>query len=209
MGKGKMKKKNMSVDMTAMCDVSFLLLTFFVLTSTAKLPEPLPVDTPTSTVQTKLPEDNLATVTIGGEPGEERVFFGVTGREDRIATLEKVGERYQIEFTDAEKEAFSYLEGVGTPINDLKKFLNLPSDVRNKIGPDQPGIPTDSVNNQLKDWVEMARVVAKDKNNRVLDVAIKGDAEANYPAVKNVIDILQAQRVNKFFLVTGLRNEDF
>lgn len=209
MAKGKMKKRNMSVDMTAMCDVSFLLLTFFVLTSTAKLPEPLPVDTPTSTVQTKLPEDNLATVTIGGNPGEEKVFFGVTGREDRIATLEKVGERYQIEFTPAEKEAFSYLEGIGTPINDLKKFLNLPADVRNKIGSEQPGVPTDSVNNQLKDWVEMARVVAKEKNNRVLDVAIKGDAEANYPAVKNVIDILQAQRVNKFFLVTGLRNEDF
>jgi len=91
----------------------------------------------------------------------------------------------------------------------LKKFLNLPADVRNKIGADQPGIPTDSVNNQLKDWVEMARTVAKERNNKVLDVAIKGDAEANYPAVKNVIDILQAQRVNKFFLVTGLRNEDF
>lgn len=209
MAKGKMKKKSMSVDMTAMCDVSFLLLAFFVLTSTAKLPEPLPVDTPNSTVQTKLPESNLATVTIGGEPGEEKVFFGVLGKEDRIATLEKMGSRYQIEFNDQEKEVFAYTEGIGTPINELKKFLNLPADVRNKIGADQPGIPTDSVNNQLKDWVEMARVVAKERNNKVLDVAIKGDAEANYPAVKNVIDILQAQRVNKFFLVTGLRNEDF
>jgi len=209
MAKGKMKKKSMSVDMTAMCDVSFLLLTFFVLTSTAKLPEPLPVDTPNSTVQTKLPESNLATVTIGGEPGKEKVFFGVLGKEDRIATLEKMGSRYQIEFNDQEKQVFAYTEGIGTPINELKKFLNLPPDVRNKIGADQPGIPTDSVNNQLKDWVEMARIVAKENNNKVLDVAIKGDAEANYPAVKNVIDILQEQRVNKFFLVTGLRNEDF
>ncbi|MGG5505326.1 MULTISPECIES: ExbD/TolR family protein [unclassified Myroides] len=209
MAKGKMKKKSMSVDMTAMCDVSFLLLTFFVLTSTAKLPEPLPVDTPNSTVQTKLPESNLATVTIGGEPGKEKVFFGVLGKEDRIATLEKMGSRYQIEFNDEEKQVFAYTEGIGTPINELKKFLNLPADVRNKIGADQPGVPTDSVNNQLKDWVEMARIVAKENNNKVLDVAIKGDAEANYPAVKNVIDILQEQRVNRFFLVTGLRNEDF
>ncbi|MDM1044136.1 biopolymer transporter ExbD [Myroides sp. 1354] len=209
MAKGKMKKKSMSVDMTAMCDVSFLLLTFFVLTSTAKLPEPLPVDTPNSTVQTKLPESNLATVTIGGEPGAEKVFFGVLGKEDRIATLEKMGSRYQIEFNDEEKQVFAYTEGIGTPINELKKFLNLPADVRNKIGADQPGVPTDSVNNQLKDWVEMARTVAKERNNKVLDVAIKGDAEANYPAVKKVIDILQEQRVNKFFLVTGLRNEDF
>ncbi|WP_158961404.1 ExbD/TolR family protein [Myroides fluvii] len=209
MAKGKMKKKSMSVDMTAMCDVSFLLLTFFVLTSTAKLPEPLPVDTPNSTVQTKLPESNLATVTIGGEPGKEKVFFGVLGKEDRIATLEKMGSRYQIEFNDEEKQVFAYTEGIGTPINELKKFLNQPADVRNKIGADQPGVPTDSLNNQLKDWVEMARTVAKERNNKVLDVAIKGDAEANYPAVKKVIDILQEQRVNKFFLVTGLRNEDF
>lgn len=205
MSKGKMKKKSMRVDMTAMCDVSFLLLTFFVLTSTAKMPEPLPVDTPSSTVQTKLPESNLATVIVG----DKKVFFGVLGKEERIATLEKMGERYQIDFNDKEKAIFSYLEGVGTPMNELKKFLNQPTEVRNKISADQPGIPIDSLNNQLKDWVEMARTVTKERNNKVLDVAIKGDAEEHYPEIKKVIDILQAQRVNKFFLVTGLRNEDF
>lgn len=209
MAKGKMKKKSMRVDMTAMCDVSFLLLTFFVLTSTAKLPEPLPVDTPNSTVQTKLPEVNLATITVGGENGAEKVFFGVLGKEDRIATLEKMGERYEIEFNDQEKQTFSYIEGVGTPIKDLKSFLNLPPDVRNKISASQPGIPTDSTNNQLKDWVQTARVVAKEKNNKVLEVAIKADAEVHYPKVKTVMDILQEQRLNKFYLVTGLRNEDF
>jgi biopolymer transport protein ExbD len=51
--------------MTAMCDVAFLLLTFFVMTSTAKIPEALPVDTPASTVQTKLPSTDLATLTVG------------------------------------------------------------------------------------------------------------------------------------------------
>jgi biopolymer transport protein ExbD len=49
--------------MTAMCDVAFLLLTFFVMTSTAKIPEALPVDS--STVQTKLPESDLATLSVG------------------------------------------------------------------------------------------------------------------------------------------------
>lgn len=208
MAKGKMKKNSMRVDMTAMCDVSFLLLTFFVLTSTAKMPEPLPVDTPSSTVQTKLPEVNLATVTIGGEEGS-KVFFGVLGKEDRIATLVKMGERYNIEFNDEEKKTFSYLEGVGTPMKDLKSFLNLPPDVRNKVSSTQPGIPTAEDNNQLKDWVQTARVVAKDLNNKVLEVAIKADATAPYPQVKGVMDIMQEQRLNKFYLVTGLRNEDF
>ncbi|MTG97042.1 MULTISPECIES: ExbD/TolR family protein [Myroides] len=205
MAKGKMKKKSMRVDMTAMCDVSFLLLTFFVLTSTAKLPEPLPVDTPNSTVQTKLPESNLATVTLG----EGKVFFGVLGKEDRKATLEKMGERYNITFSEDEKLAFSYLEGIGSPMNELKSFLSLPADVRTKQSASQSGIPTDSLNNQLKDWVQCARLVAKEKNELVLNVAIKGDAEEEFPQVKKVMNILQEQRVNKFFLVTGLRNEDF
>ncbi len=203
MAKGKMSKKSMRVDMTAMCDVSFLLLTFFVLTSTAKLPEPLPVDTPSSTVQTKLPESNLATVTVG----EGKVFFGVLGKNERKETLEEMGKRYEIQFTEQEKEQFSYLEGIGTPVSGLKQFLNLPPDVRNKAV--QPGIPTDSLDNQLKDWVQAARVVTRDMNSKILDVAIKGDAEEEYPKIKRVMDILQEQRVNKFFLVTGLRNEDF
>jgi biopolymer transport protein ExbD len=152
-----------------------------------------------------LPEINLATVTVG----QDKVFFGVLGKEERIAALEKMGERYNINFSDEEKQAFSYLEAIGTPMNELKKFLNLPVDVRNKVGAEQAGIPIDSVNNQLKDWVQVARIVAKEKNNKIIDVAIKGDAEESYPKIKEVIDILQEQRVFRFFLVTGLRNEDF
>lgn len=45
MAKAKSQKKAAAIDMTAMCDVAFLLLTFFILTATAKQPEPLPVDT--------------------------------------------------------------------------------------------------------------------------------------------------------------------
>jgi biopolymer transport protein ExbD len=37
MGKAKVKRASTSIDMTAMCDVSFLLLTFFVLT--ARIPK--------------------------------------------------------------------------------------------------------------------------------------------------------------------------
>lgn len=71
MAKVKMQKKAASIDMTAMCDVAFLLLTFFILTATAKQPEPLEVQTPNSTVQTKLPETGLATLTLGNG----KVFF--------------------------------------------------------------------------------------------------------------------------------------
>jgi biopolymer transport protein ExbD len=96
MAKIKMKKKSTSTDMTAMCDVAFLLLTFFILTATAKIPEALPVDTPASTVQTKLPETDLATLTIGDKG---KVFFDLKGREVRKRALELMGQKYNVKFS--------------------------------------------------------------------------------------------------------------
>lgn len=204
MAKAKMKKKSTRIDMTAMCDVAFLLLSFFVMTSTAKLPEPLPVDTPASTVQTKLPDSDLATITVG----KEKVFFGVVGKDIRILTLEKISEKYIIEFSDKEKKQFSLVDGFGVPVGGLKQLLALTGEERNKEGL-QPGIPYDSTDNQLREWLLAARLATKELNNAELKIAIKGDAKEEYPTVKRVIDILQKQKVNRFFLVTGLRSEDF
>ena len=103
----KMSKKAASIDMTAMCDVAFLLLTFFILTATAKQPEPMSVDTPASTVQTKLPETDLATLTVG----RGKVFFDLKGREVRKRTLELMAQKYQVTFSDQEAEKFAIIEG--------------------------------------------------------------------------------------------------
>ena len=48
MGKVKIKKKETRIDMTAMSDVTVLLLTFFMLTSTFLQKEPVQVITPPS-----------------------------------------------------------------------------------------------------------------------------------------------------------------
>ena len=109
MAKVKTRKNATAVDMTAMCDVAFLLLTFFILTATAKQPEPLAVDTPVSSVQTKLPDTDLATITIG----HGKVFFGVVGGDVRIRTLELMGEKYGVTFSENEKKRFSLIEGFG------------------------------------------------------------------------------------------------
>ena len=83
MARPKIPRKSTSVDMTAMCDVAFLLLTFFILTATAKVPEALPVDMPSSTVQSKLPDSDLAIITIGkGKDGKTKVFFDI--KEERF-----------------------------------------------------------------------------------------------------------------------------
>ena len=203
MAKIKMKKKSTSTDMTAMCDVAFLLLTFFILTATAKVPEALPVDTPASTVQTKLPESDLATITIG----KGKVFFDLKGREVRKRALQLMGQKYNVTFTQDEMDKFALMEGFGVPIQSLSQIIAMKSADRNKV--EQPGVPKDSLDNQLKEWIYNSRIANIETNDKELQIAIKGDAKEEYPAVRKVMDILQDQKINSFSLVTGLRGKDF
>jgi len=195
-----MKKKAGSTDMTAMCDVAFLLLSFFVMTATAKIPEALPVDTPASTVQSKLPDDNLATITVG----KGKVFYDLKGREVRRKALELMGQKYGIAFTEDESAKFALMEGIGVPISGLKQLIAMKTADRSKPGI-QSGVPKDSLNNQLHDWIYNSRIANIDINQKELQIAIKGDAKEEYPAIKRVMDILQKQKINNFNLVTGLR----
>ena len=198
MPRAKVKRKSTAIDMTAMCDVAFLLLTFFILTSKFKTEDPVPVDVPGSSVTIKLPDD-VATITIG----EGKVFFGVEGEEIRKNTLEQVGQKYNVTFTPHEKEVFATLPSFGMPISTLKQFLNLDVDKRKEYK--QPGIPTDSVSNELYNWIRDARVAAKALNNKDLKISIKGDSNEEYPTIKQVIAVLQKQKVDKFSLITTLR----
>ena len=198
-----MKKKSTSTDMTAMCDVAFLLLTFFILTATAKVPEALPVDTPASTVQTKLPETDLATITIG----KGKVFYDLKGREVRKRTLQLMGDKYGIKFTQDEMDKFALMEGFGVPIQSLSQIIAMKSADRSKA--EQPGVPKDSLDNQLKEWIYNSRIANIETNDKELQIAIKGDAKEEYPAIHKVMDILQDQKINSFSLVTGLRGKDF
>lgn len=209
MAKVKMSKKATSIDMTAMCDVAFLLLTFFILTATAKAPEPLPVDTPNSTVQTKLPETGLVMITVGESQGKKQVFFGMKDRAIRSGALDYMAQKYKIDFTDKEKEQFTLLDEFGVPIEGLKSLLALKSSDRVKPGV-QSGVPLDSINNQLQDWIQYARKANIDNGaDKELQFAIKGDAKEEYPQIKRVMDILQDQKINSFNLVTGLRGKDY
>ncbi|MBK1441138.1 biopolymer transporter ExbD [Parapedobacter sp. ISTM3] len=204
----KVKRASTTIDMTAMCDVSFLLLTFFILTATARQPEPMPVDTPASATQVKLPDDDLGLITVG-DGG--KVFFGVVNRNARARMLELMSEKYSIAFTPEEKAEFSTMESFGVPMGNLKQLINLGTNDRVKPGL-QPGIPidsTDALSNELFHWIYSARVATKELKNAEMRVSIKGDANEKYPEIKKVMDVLQSQKVNKFSLITSLRSEDF
>lgn len=198
MPRAHIKRKSTAIDMTAMCDMAFLLLTFFILTSKFKTQDLVPVDIPGSSVTIKLPDD-VATITIG----QNKVFFSMEGEAIRRQTLENVGQKYNVTFTPAEKAVFETLPSFGVPIENMKQFLDLSPDQRKELK--QGGIPTDSVSNQLFNWVREARVSAKQLVNKDLRISIKGDSKEEYPVIKKVIDILQKQKVNKFSLITSMR----
>ncbi|EJL59475.1 ExbD/TolR family protein [Flavobacterium sp. CF136] len=210
MAKIKMKKKSTSTDMTAMCDVAFLLLTFFILTATAKVPEALPVDTPASTVQSKLPDTDLAIITIGkGKDGKSKVFFDMKGRDLRKKTLEGMGAKLGVQFSEKDKDNFALMDDFGVPLASLKSIIDMKAADRSKAN--QPGIPIDSLDNQLKEWLLVARRATIDLSDgkNELKIAIKGDAKEQYPAIRKIMDILQDQKINSFNLVTGMRGKDF
>ena len=209
----KTSKKSTRIDMTAMCDVAFLLLSFFIMTATSKVPEPKPVDTPASTIKAKLPERNLLTITVG----DSAVYLGISDRETRIAALEAMSLKYDIAFTPQEINEFSLLDSFGVPLEQLKSLLSLKNAERNRSGT-QAGIPYkgDISENELSYWVYYANAAvvsaqqAEGKETiKEIEIAIKGGSKEKYPVVKNVFDILQKQNMNDFYLVTSLRDEDF
>jgi len=199
MARIKIPRKSTAIDMTAMCDVAFLLLTFFILTAKLRQEDPLRVDVPGASVKLNVPDVDMATITIG----HGKVFFGVEGTDIRKSLLEEMGKKYSTSFTPEETQKFMVTPTFGVPMNTLKQYLDLSADDKKKYA--QPGIQVDTTNNsELFNWIYQARVVTKNLHNKELRFAIKGDSHEEYPEISKIIDVLQKQAVNKFSLITSL-----
>lgn len=198
MPKVKVPRKSTSVDMTAMTDVAFLLLTFFMLATKFKPDEPVVVDTPSSISEIKLPESDVIQLTIDKDG---RVFFGVDGQQTKEELLKRMGEKYKVTFTPEQIKEFSLMSTFGVTVAQLPALLNMKSEDRLKAP--QSGVPCDSLNNELADWIWQTRLI----NNNVR-VAVKGDRETGYPTVKRVIATLQEKKVNRFNFITSMEKAE-
>ena len=196
MVRAQIKKKSTFIDMTAMSDVTVLLLTFFMLTSTFVKKEPVQVTTPASVSEIKIPETNVLQILV--DP-EGKIFMSLDKQQDMQAVLESMGEEYGIKFTPEQEKRFMLSSTFGVPIRSMQKYLDLPEDQRDKILKNE-GIPCDSVDNQFKSWVRNARQVNPD-----LRIAIKADASTPYAVIKNVMSSLQDLRENRYNLITSLK----
>lgn len=198
MGKVKVHRNPPSLDMTPMVDLAFLLVTFFMLTTTFAPDEPVIVDTPKSESEIILPDKDRMIITVADDG---RVFFDMDNQHNRQRMLQDMGAKYGVGFTAEQLRAFSIMQGFGLPIRALPQFLDMSPEDRNRVV--QPGIPVDSLNNELADWVVYARMTNPSK----LRIAIKGDRDANYKIMKRVIDTLIDRKILRFNLITGMEQE--
>ncbi|MBK8425189.1 MAG: biopolymer transporter ExbD [Lewinellaceae bacterium] len=206
MPKHKPKRGNPTIDMTAMCDVAFLLLTFFMLTAKAKPQETLVVDTPSSVSQTKLPDAGTLTILVGKDG---RIFLDMAGQHTRKSLIDDVSSRFQIAMTEEEKIKFANSGSFGVPRNKLRQWLKMDNAERDKIS---TGIPVDTVDvnkSELADWIHNARLAQfrMKQEGKVKDeyvMVVKADKDTPYPAIQKVVNTLVDINVNKFNLITNM-----
>lgn len=232
MGKVKIKRKSTFIDMTAMSDVTVLLLTFFMLTSTFLQKEPITVITPSSVSEIKVPTMNLMTVLVSPEGN---VFLSLAGDKDSLYSSEKmraelllnVASEYnkvhsnKIEFTQAEVDKFSKTNMFGVSIAELKGWLDMSQDKMDEyIDPSKnkkAGIPIDMNENldkpnEFQIWMRAA-YNSSDANLQAAmksgeGIAIKADKGTPYSKIQVVMDNLQTLKMNKFSLMTALKSEE-
>ncbi|MEM6264533.1 MAG: biopolymer transporter ExbD [Bacteroidota bacterium] len=191
-------KKTPRLDMNPMVDLSFLLVTFFMLTTQFKTEDPVQVQMPESQSRVKLPEQDLVTILVSEEG---TIYYSIDGKFTRKRLLNRMGQKHGITFTDEERYAFSLQSSFGVPVAGLKSWLGMAPNDRKNV--EQPGIPCDSSLNELEDWIVMSRVV-----NPSVRVAIKGDQKTPYPVVRRIMKTLVAHKVTRFNFITELEPEN-
>lgn len=197
MAKIKSHKAAGAIDMTAMCDVAFLLLSFFILATKQKPPEVLAVKTPTSVSSKAAPEKSiLITLTKDG-----KVFLMLGDETKKNAIIDDFNTTRGLQLTPAELAKLKRSEYIGLPVNKLKSALNLQQEIPANL---MDGIPTDSTNNELAFWFRSISNAYKGEDQRKLQemILVKGDGEALYPIFKNVKEALKANEIFKFRIVT-------
>ncbi|TKK68647.1 biopolymer transporter ExbD [Ilyomonas limi] len=203
MARPKIARKSTSVDMTAMCDVAFLLLSFFILTAKPKPSTAVTVQTPSSVSSKKAPEENMIMVTI---TKDGKVFLnGGDNAEDKAkmeSIINSLNQANNLGLTGGEIKKLVNQPIIGVPLANLKQQATLqPEQINEKS---LPGIPVkDTANNELIKWM---RGVVDVYTGGKVNLLLKGDNLAKYPYFKNVLTAFKKNDLLKFQMVTEPEN---
>ena len=194
MARAKIKRGSTHVDMTAMCDVAFLLLTFFILAAKFKPSEAVQVNPPSSVSNKHAPQKDFFNVSIDKN---NDVFIDM----DQIIkanVLEQVGKLRNITFSPADIKAFEAATFVGVPLSQLNQFTRL--DPAALAKEKLTGVPYDSTNNEVLMWITAA---VNATQGQTMNWLIKGDNAAKYPTFSKVIEAFKKNDIYKYNLVTN------
>ncbi len=200
MGKVKVKKADIWIDMTPMSDVMVLLLTFFMLTSTFVKNEAVKVVTPGSVSEIKVPETNVLTLLCDKEG---RIFVGMDTPKKMEDLISGMASQYSVNLTKKQLENGRAAATIGVSMQDLTRCLDLGDKMNEYMA--SKGIPTDSIDgkqSQFQDWVQTAR----DNNGPDMKIAIKADAGTPYKVIKKMMSELQDMSENRYYLITALKS---
>lgn len=198
MPKVKVPRKSTTVDMTAMCDVAFLLLSFFILTAKFKPSDALQVTTPSS-VQTKIaPEKDVVLITIDKD---NKVYLSISdgNRAQKQDIIDAINTSKNLGLSDAQKANFLKPAAyVGVPFSQLPAYLQRSPDELKNV--QIPGIPVDSAHNELVDWIAAAKSAFQGTR---MNLIVKGDNSSKYPAFQGVKNAFIKNDEMKFQVVTN------
>lgn len=210
MPKIKVPRKSTHTDMTAMCDVAFLLLTFFILTAKFRPNELVDIVTPSSRA-TETVKDDIVSISVDKD-GD--VFYIPSSPRRKTEILDKMIEKYGAKYpllvamTPKQKFQFTQLEQIASPAQGIPQMVSYKQEDLKKLKEkgQLTGIPKDSTNNELGDWIMATRYAYGDDK---ITFAIKGDKTSNIKAINRVIEILREKDINSFKLVTTMEgNKD-
>ncbi len=193
MSRGKIKRGSTTIDMTAMCDVAFLLLSFFILTTKFKPEENVEVTTPSSVAAKAAPEDKKFLLSIDKDG---KVFLEMSD-DVRADVIDELNTARQLNLSADDLKFAKANSLVATPFAQMNQFNRVPAEERKKFN--ITGIPTDSASNELSAWINAA---ANAFSGRKINFLIKGDNNAKYTAFKSVIEAFKKNEIFKYQLVT-------
>lgn len=198
----KIARKSTDTDMTPFVDIAFLILSFFIMATKFKPPEPVEITTPGSVLSQALPESNAVLISIDST---NKVYYALLSEKEPEKfddVINGVNSTQSLGLTPDEIKAFRKTYMVGVPFAGLKSFLNVDPNEQAKV--EQPGIPVlDSTNNQLVWWIRLTKDAFKGEPLKFL---IKGDGGSKYPAFEAVVDALRKNEEFKYELVTSLED---
>jgi len=211
MGKVKIKKSDIWIDMTPMSDVMVLLLTFFMMTSTFVTPEPVQVNTPQSQSKVKVPDVDVLNILVNPDG---KVFMSMDKVPDLEQTVKVLLENNSLPaLTPTQMKNFKEDPMFGVGLHKLHSYLDMKQSERVKVLPKE-GIPTDSIAggmSEFQQWVKEAKRSARNSEtleSHELKICIKADSKTSYKTVKKLMSELQDMEENRYQLITSYKVQE-